>query len=134
MARTSDTPKTEQPEELNVVILNREFTLMVAPNDRAPLEKAVAMVDQKMRTIRDNGKIGGVDKIAIMAALQIADELVKAGSAANKRVAAAAATAAASKDAAAPGNADALDAETMRKVHKLNDKLEAELKKQEDLF
>ena len=127
MAKSSDTTKTEQPEELNVVILNREFTLMVAPIDRAPLEKAVAMVDEKMRTIRDGGRIGGVDKIAIMAALQIADELVKAG--AKHPVATPG-----QKLSAQVSSNDEHNAETLKKVQKLNDKLDIELKKQEDLF
>ncbi len=127
MAKSSDTTKTEQPEELNVVILNREFTLMVAPIDRAPLEKAVAMVDEKMRTIRDGGRIGGVDKIAIMAALQIADELVKAGGKLP--------VATPGQKASAPiSSNDEHSAEMLKKVQKLNDKLDIELKKQEDLF
>ena len=119
--------KDEQPEELNVVILNREFTLAVAPSERSQLEKAVAMVDQKMRAIRDTGKISGVDKIAIMAALQIANDFVKSPPA--KR---AAASAASSNDGAADNAA--VGADTVKKVRKLNDRLETELKKQEDLF
>ncbi len=127
MAKASPATKNEQPEELNVVILNREFTLAVAPSEKGQLEKAVAMVDQKMRAIRDTGKISGVDKIAIMAALQIANDFVKAPPA--KRTTAN--NASAGDGAAAEA---AVGAETMKKVRKLNDRLETELKKQEDLF
>ena len=127
MAKASPATKNEQPEELNVVILNREFTLAVAPSERGQLEKAVEMVDQKMRAIRDTGKISGVDKIAIMAALQIANDLVKAGPAKRSAGGNAASAQNAGQDGAA-------SAETMKKVHKLNDRLETELKKQEDLF
>ncbi|MFK7966332.1 MAG: cell division protein ZapA [Burkholderiaceae bacterium] len=126
MAKATPPAKSEQPEELHVVILNREFTLAVVPSERAQLEKAVAMVDEKMRTIRDAGKVGGVDKIAIMAALQIANEQVKASPGRKGSTAAAAAPAAAGDDA--------VSAETVKKVRKLNEKLETELKKQEDLF
>ena len=127
MAKASPATKNEQPEELNVVILNREFTLAVAPSERSQLEKAVEMVDHKMRAVRDTGKISGVDKIAIMAALQIANDLVKAGPA--KRSAAASPV---SMESASPEGA--VGADTMKKVRKLNDRLETELKKQEDLF
>lgn len=127
MAKASPATKNEQPEELNVVILNREFTLAVAPSERGQLEKAVAMVDQKMRAIRDTGKISGVDKIAIMAALQIANDFVKAPPA--KRT-----TAGNTSAGEGPAAEGAVGAETIKKVRKLNDRLETELKKQEDLF
>jgi len=126
MAKVTPTAKSEQPEELHVVILNREFTLAVAPSERAQLEKAVAMVDEKMRTIRDAGKVGGVDKIAIMAALQIANDHVKNSSGRK--------ASAASNSAPAADGEDAVSDETAKKVRKLNEKLEIELKKQEDLF
>ncbi|MGH1357705.1 MAG: cell division protein ZapA [Burkholderiaceae bacterium] len=131
MAKASPATKPEQAEELNVVILNREFTLAVAPSERSQLEKAVEMVDQKMRAVRDTGKISGVDKIAIMAALQIANDLVKAGPAKRSSAANATANAAPAEGASTEG---AVGADTMKKVRKLNDRLETELKKQEDLF
>jgi len=126
MAKATPPAKSEQPEELHVVILNREFTLAVIPSERAQLEKAVAIVDEKMRAIRDAGKVGGVDKIAIMAALQIANEQVKNSSGRK----------ASSSSGPAPvsNGEDAVSAETVKKVRKLNEKLETELKKQEDLF
>lgn len=126
MAKATPPAKSERPEELHVVILNREFTLAVIPSERAQLEKAVAIVDEKMRTIRDAGKVGGVDKIAIMAALQIANDQVKNSSGRK-------ASSAISPASAASGE-DAVSAETVKKVRKLNEKLETELKKQEDLF
>lgn len=126
MAKSSETTRAARPEELRVDILNREFTLMVSPDERGTLEKAAAMVDQKMRTIRDAGKIGGIDKIAIMAALQIADELVKQG---GKRP-----PAPVRQGPARAGAPATTDAEVLKKVEKLNEKLDAELKNQEDLF
>lgn len=126
MAKATPPAKSEQAEELHVVILNREFTLAVAPSERAQLEKAVAMVDEKMRAVRDAGKVGGVDKIAIMAALQIANDHVKNSSGRKASTS--------SSPAPAASGGDAVSAETSNKVRKLNEKLETELKKQEGLF
>jgi cell division protein ZapA len=47
------------------------------PNDeRGELLDAVKYLDNKMREIRDAGKIASVERIAIMAALNIAHELL----------------------------------------------------------
>ncbi len=44
--------------------------------EKADLLKAVEYLDSKMREIRDGGKVIGVERIAIMAALNIAHELL----------------------------------------------------------
>ena len=61
---------------IDVNILDREFRVACPPDERAELLDAVAYLDQKMREIRDAGKIASVERIAIMAALNIAHELL----------------------------------------------------------
>ena len=100
-------------ELIDVAILDRDFKLSVAPSEKPQLQRAVSLVDQKMRTLRDSGKIAGMDRIAVMAALQIANELV-------------ALRGASPKGSAAEKN--------LKKIRKLNDDLEVELKRQEQLF
>jgi cell division protein ZapA len=66
-------PKTSS---LDVIILDREFHVACPEDERAELLDAVAYLDKKMREIRDAGKIASVERIAIMAALNIAHELL----------------------------------------------------------
>jgi len=61
---------------LDVSILDRDFRIACAPDERVELLEAVAYLDKKMRDIRDQGKVVTVERIAIMAALNIAHELL----------------------------------------------------------
>ncbi|MFI4887239.1 MAG: cell division protein ZapA [Burkholderiales bacterium] len=62
---------------LDVMILGREFKVACKEGERAELTEAVAMLDRRMREIRDAGKVSGTDRIAVMAALNIAHELLR---------------------------------------------------------
>ncbi len=66
-------PKTSS---LDVTILDRELRVACPEEERAELLDAVAYLDKKMRDIRDAGKIASVERIAIMAALNITHELL----------------------------------------------------------
>jgi cell division protein ZapA len=61
---------------LDVKILDREFRVACPPDEKAELLDAVTYLDKKMREIRDAGKIASVERIAIMAALNISNELL----------------------------------------------------------
>jgi cell division protein ZapA len=65
-------------EQLTVKILGREYRLSCAPDEKDALLAAVQYVDEKMSAIRDHGKITGNDRIAVFAALNIANELLTA--------------------------------------------------------
>lgn len=60
----------------DVTILGKPFRVACADDERDELLEAVAYVDGKMREIRDSGKVVGTDRIAVMAALNIAHELL----------------------------------------------------------
>lgn len=62
--------------QLNVSIMDHPYTLLCKEGEEAVLRQAVAYLDEKMRAIRDTGKIKGNDRIAVMAALGIAAELL----------------------------------------------------------
>jgi cell division protein ZapA len=66
----------EKTKTLNVSILDQEFRVACQDNQRAELLEAVAYLDKKMRGIRDAGKTASVERIAIMAALNISHELL----------------------------------------------------------
>src|SRR6478752_7785605 len=62
---------------LDVTILGRDFKIACKDDERAELSEAVALLDRRMREIRDGGKVSGTDRIAMMAALNIAHELLR---------------------------------------------------------
>lgn len=66
----------DKAKTLDVSILDREFRVACADEERAELLEAVAYLDKKMREIRELGKVATVERIAIMAALNIAHELL----------------------------------------------------------
>ena len=61
---------------VEVRIMGREFTIACPPDEREGLLNAVAYLDKKMCDIRDSGKIVGAERIAMMAALNLAHELL----------------------------------------------------------
>lgn len=63
-------------ETLEVKIMSRDFKIACKPEEKGALLRAVNIVESKMSGIRDTGKVVGLDKIAVMAALQIAHESI----------------------------------------------------------
>lgn len=61
---------------VDVNIMGREFTVSCTDEERPGLMAAVNYIDRKMRDIRDSGKVVGVERIAVMAALNLAHELL----------------------------------------------------------
>jgi len=65
---------SKEARGLDVNIMGREFRVSCTEEERRELLKAVDHLNSKMREIRDTGKVIGVERIAIMAALNIAHE------------------------------------------------------------
>jgi len=61
---------------LNVTIMGQSYTLTCNKEEERTLLEAVTYLDNKMCAIRDAGKIKGNDRIAVMASLAIAAELL----------------------------------------------------------
>lgn len=61
---------------LDVKILDRDLRVACPEEEREELLDAVAYLNRKMTEIRDAGKVVNVERIAIMAALNIAHELL----------------------------------------------------------
>jgi len=68
---------TDRSITLDVTLLGREFKVACRESERTELMEAVAFLDRRMREIRDAGKVIGTDRIAVMAALNIAHELLR---------------------------------------------------------
>lgn len=59
-----------------VRILDREFQVNCPPEEQQHLIDSAEFLDQRMREIRDTGRVIGVDRIAMMAALNLTSELL----------------------------------------------------------
>jgi len=64
------------PKALQINVMGREFRVACPENEQKELLEAVDYLNKKMDEIRDGGKVVGVERIAIMAALNIAHELL----------------------------------------------------------
>jgi len=64
------------PKALQINVMGREFRVACPEDEQKELLEAVDYLNRKMDEIRDNGKVIGVERIAIMATLNIAHELL----------------------------------------------------------
>jgi cell division protein ZapA len=76
---------SERTITIDVTILGREFKVSCKESERGELTEAVAFLDRRMREIRDAGKVSGTDRIAVMAALNIAHEYLRERNDAGRR-------------------------------------------------
>jgi cell division protein ZapA len=60
-----------------VRLLDREFLVGCAPEEREGLVAAAAYLDGKMRELRGSSRSVGYDRVAVLAALSIAHELLQ---------------------------------------------------------
>ena len=67
----------EQPSTISVTILDKEYRVSCPPNEQEALLMAARYLNNKMRDIRAGGKVIGIERIAVMAALNISYELTK---------------------------------------------------------
>jgi cell division protein ZapA len=66
----------EGPKTVEVTLLGRTYRVACADGEREALMQAVAYLDAKMNEIRKAGKVMGAERIAVMAALNVAHELL----------------------------------------------------------
>ena len=71
MAAMADSAKT-----IEISILGRNYKIACEEGEREALMEAVAYLDGKMGEIKQAGKVSGTDRIAVMAALNIAHEFL----------------------------------------------------------
>jgi cell division protein ZapA len=62
-------------EPVNVRILDRDYTVGVAPDERDGLMAAARVLDARMREVRGANRMAAVDRVAVLAALNLAHEL-----------------------------------------------------------
>ena len=101
----------EAQKTVEVNLLGRTYRVACADGEREALMQAVAYLDAKMSEIRKAGKVMGAERIAVMAALNVAHELlsVKLGNGFDLGVA-------------------------KRRIHEIESQLDDAIAKQEKLF
>src|SRR3546814_12021885 len=62
-------------EPVSVRLLDREYTVGVEPGERDSLMAAARLLDAKMREIRGGNRMAAADRVAVLAALNLAHEL-----------------------------------------------------------
>ena len=67
-----------EPVAVTVKILDREYRVACPEEERHALLSAASFLDRKMRELRDGGRVVGLDRIAVVTALNIANELLQA--------------------------------------------------------
>ncbi len=65
---------SDAPTTVNVTILDKEYQVACPPDEVDALTASAQYLDTQMIEIRESGKIFGLDRIAVMAALNIANE------------------------------------------------------------
>ncbi len=63
-------------EGLTIQILGRDFRVACPEGEEKQLQSSVEYVNRRMKELRDTGKVTGNERIAIMAALNIAHEFL----------------------------------------------------------
>ena len=125
------TGDASRPVTLDVTILGRDLKIACKESEREELGEAVTFLDRRMREIRDAGKVTGGERIAVMAALNIANELLRERKAVKSGTAGASA-ASASSIAAAGGAID--DDAARRRIRTMQAAIDQALAGQEKLF
>jgi cell division protein ZapA len=67
-----------QPHTVTVKILDKEYQVACPEDQESELTVSAKYLDKQMRGIRDSGKVIGLERIAVMAALNISYELLQA--------------------------------------------------------
>jgi cell division protein ZapA len=67
---------TRDNQAVSITILDKEYLIACPEEERHDLMRSADYLDRKMREIRDAGKIIGTERIAVMAALNLAHELL----------------------------------------------------------
>jgi cell division protein ZapA len=67
----------KEPAHVTVRILEKEYFVSCPAEERADLLDSAEYLNKKMREVRDTGKVVGADRIAVIAALNMANELLR---------------------------------------------------------
>lgn len=61
---------------VNVTIMDKEYRIACKPTEKAALLASAELLNDRLREIRDTGRVIGADRMAVMVALNLAHELL----------------------------------------------------------
>ena len=61
----------------NIRILDKEYQVSCPPDERMALLESARSLDQRMRNIKNSGNVLGLERIAVMAGLNLTYDLMK---------------------------------------------------------
>jgi cell division protein ZapA len=67
----------DEPVGVSIKILDKEYRIACPQDEQEGLMASARLLDQRMREIRQTGRVIGTDRIAVLAALNLAHELVQ---------------------------------------------------------
>ena len=62
---------------VSIRLLGKEYQVACPAEEKADLLASAELLNKKMQDIRNSGKVLGLDRVAVMAALNMANELLK---------------------------------------------------------
>jgi cell division protein ZapA len=68
---------SENSARVSVRILEKDYQIACPTDERSDLLDSAELLNSRMREIRDGGKVVGLDRIAVIAALNMANELIR---------------------------------------------------------
>jgi cell division protein ZapA len=68
---------SEELQRVTVQLLDKEYSVACPEDEREALIESADLLNRKMKEIRDSGKVVGVDRIAVMAALNLCHEMLQ---------------------------------------------------------
>lgn len=68
-----------QSDAVRIQIMDKEYLVTCSDEERAELEASARHLSEKMSEIRSTGKVVGIDRIAVMAGLNLAHDAIKSG-------------------------------------------------------
>jgi len=70
---------SKDSEAIKIQIMDKEYLVTCSDDERAELVASAKHLSAKMSEIRSSGKVVGIDRIAVMAGLNMAHEAIKSG-------------------------------------------------------
>jgi cell division protein ZapA len=68
---------SQSAEPVRISIMGKEYQIACPPEERADLFASASLVDERMRELRDAGRVVGAERIAVMVALNLAHEMLE---------------------------------------------------------
>ena len=64
-------------QPINISILDKDYKVACPPGEQSALLESAKFLDSKMREVRDSGNILGSERIAVITALNMANDLLR---------------------------------------------------------